>query len=1231
MYQTEKNNRGAFWAAYFNTATNNVQAILEFAGKDVQLEELSNQEFDLASSRAGSQENDRAWATTNCPAMKTLKKPEKKSNLTEQLRVMKTLSKCLPFMKAISTRVQDGVRKNGKVQKAGEEMTPQKYAEILSGYVNYLYDLRNYFTHYRHAPVSMGEMQPCYLGILFDANVGTTKERFYPEDKISKDDRRFNNYRKLKGLETVKDEIGRTVMGEDGKPKKQAKLNKDFRFYLWEPDPTTPKGEVNPYRELTAQGLAFFLCLFLEKKSASMLLDSVGVGKGAKSLIEGFGFENISDDNRTLLKRVFTITCARLPRTRLESENLTSAQALGLDILNYLHKCPKELYDLLSPQDQHKFRTYSEEQGTETLLKRFDDRFPYLALNVLDRLESFNSLRFCIDMGNFYFRCHSRVQIDGSRMENRRLKKKLTCYTRRQDAIEYYQIERAAENTLYQTDNLAPAPKAYRTDMLPQYDIGRGSKQENRIGIALKSLGGARPMFSQPTLDPAGQIKPKTYKPDAWLSTYELAPALFLSLHGKGREVEKRIEEYIRSWKGFADWMSKASMEQLKALRWNPGKEKREGFESRFESQFGLSVNDIPDEFRYYLVNGKIKPIYLKSRDADSTEELSTDEAAEIWLVNECDRTRAMIRKFKNEQSYDFKLGKGKQRRFTSGYMALWLVRDFMRFQKANGNPQDRFGKLKSSPDFIALQASLALFDSRKDSLYEILNKARLINNKSGNHPFLKNALNRNDSMSSIYGFFKAYLEARLDWLSTVTGSKVYQLRKLYHRGNKKLNVAQGVPPVNVYFGDMAKRFQNESVCLPRGLFDDLVRSTLKELYPEQYAKDVPDGQRANFTWLMQKRQEWSGDSPQWFYRELRQSKSADEFKKLFELFGTTDIRFDAQGKKKLEEILDLTYSLRQRDLEKRLTIDRDYKRLLRNGTPKEQQDYINERMAEDDQMYRRKLNRLRDAWKNIRMSIVQDIVLLDAVWQLLGLPEKSVRLCDVLPEYDVQEQRKQRGENPELVYDGDLSNDAILNKTHELENNVHLPGGLGTITLKGEMKLKNYGNFYRMLSDPKLSSFLCLYKQFGFDSVDYSYLELQEFEFYDRELRPAVFRMVHQLEAAVLEKYPDLSGEDDRYVDFWSIAGKANGGNRFTQILLTSIRNAVSHQYYPEFCVPSDWTNQKDIDTYSPQFKDQLLSVKAEFLKRRSEDKDALLAETIYDYAYSLFENAVAFVKQQP
>ncbi len=1253
MYQTEKNERGVFWAAYFNTAVNNVQAILQFAGKNVQLEELSNQEFKLSANGTDSEE-DRKWATETCPAIQTLKMTGDEVNLTEQIRVMKTLSKHLPFMKRITTCVQNGVRKNGEVQKAGEEMTPQKYAEILIGYLDYLYELRNYFTHYKHTPASKGNMQSFYLEILFKANVGTTKERFYLEDKIAKDDSRYNNYLKFKDLETVRNKSGNAKMGKDGKPQKQPKLNEDFLFNLWEPDPTTPKGKINPYRELTTQGLAFFLCLFLEKKSANMLLDSAGIENGADELIKDFGFDDISDDDRTLLKRVFTITCAKLPRTRLESEDLTSAQTLGLDVMSYLHKCPNDLYKLLSPEDQHKFQTLSEEQGTETLLKRYGDRFPYLALNVLDRLECFDSLRFCIDMGTFYFRCHSRVQIDGSRMENRRLKKKLTCFTRRQDAIDFYQTERAAENTLYQTDNLVPAPKTYRTDMLPQYDLGRGRKQEKRIGIALKSLDDSRPMFNQPTLDPAGKEKPKTYKPDAWLSTYELAPALFLSLHGKGGDVEKRIEEYIRSWKGFAEWMSKASKEQLKELRYNPAKETRSTFESRFEKQFGLSVNDIPDEFRYYLVNGKIKPIYLRFQRGSAVP-ITMDEAAQIWLYNECDKTRSTIQKFDNEQNYDFKLGKGKQRRYTSGNIALWLAHDFMRFQKASDNPQEGFGKLKSSPDFNVLQSSLALFNSRKDSLKEILKNARLIYNQSGNHPFLEDVINRSGALSSIEGFFKAYLDERLEWLSNAAGRDVYQLRKLYKRGDKKRSPAKGLPPANVYLGEMAKQFLNESVCLPRGLFDDLVRSTLKELYPEQYAKDVPDGQRANFTWLMQKHLKWSGDDQQWFYKDLKQSMTAEDFKKLFELMGTTDVRYDNEGKKKLNEVLVKHRQMLIGKLEraKKELKKADYElKKVENELKKVEIDYESdenflklkiakmkksqvlrklqesyERIDEDDQMYRRLLNRLRDVWKNIRMSGIQDVVLRDSVWQLLGLPEKSVRLCDVKPEFDLQEQRKIRGE----AADGSISNDAILNRTHELENNVVLPKGLGTIKLTGKMKLKNFGNFYRMLSDPKLRSFLCLYKQFGFTDVDYSYLDLQEFDFYDRKLRPAVFDMVHQLEAAVLEKFQDLPMKYNKFVDFWTIAGKANGGYIFTQLLLTSIRNAVSHQYYPEYCVPSDWTNQKDIDTYSPLFNDQLLSVKAEFLKRRSEDKDALLSETIYDYAYSLFENAIAFVKQQP
>ena len=552
-------------------------------------------------------------------------------------------------------------------------------------------------------------------------------------------------------------------------------------------------------------------------------------------------------------------------------------------------------------------------------------------------------------------------------------------------------------------------------------------------------------------------------------------------------------------------------------------------------------------------------------------------------------------------------------------YVAGWLVRDFMRFQKANGNPQDRFGKLKSSPDFVALQSSLALFNSRKDDLKNILKSARLINNKSGNHPFLEDALSRSGALSSIEGFFKAYLDARLEWLRCADGPEAYQLRKLYERGEKK---AKAAPPANVYLAEIAAKFKDDSVCLPRGLFDDLIRATLKERYPEQYSKDVPDGQRSNFTWLMQKKLEWSGDCPQWFYRELKQSETAEDFKKLFALLGTTNVRYDAEGKKKLEEILEITYSTRLRELEDSLRHDNEFKRL----PFREKQEYIDKRMDEDDQMYRRKINGLRDTWKSIRMSSVQDVVLLDAVWQLLGLPEKSLRLCDVKPEYDLQAQREQRSE----TLDGSMSNDAILNKTHELENNVVLPKGLGTVKLKGKMKLKNYGNFYRMLSDPKLGSFLSLYKQFGFDTVDYSYLDLQEFEYYDRVLRPKVFEMVHQLEAAVLEKYPDL--DKGTHVEFKKIAIAACQQNELLATLLIMIRNSVSHQYYPEFSPRPDYTPEEK-ERLAPLLNDELANVKRKFLKRRensSEEKPALLAETIYDYALSLFNNAIAFVEQQ-
>lgn len=1208
MLQTEKELRGAFWASYLNAAANNVRTVIRYASGERDVNELRNDQLSYIEdkkNKKGDELDDKTLVLQS--AALSLLECQSEANLSKQIDTMKKIAKAIPFMGYVWRRIETGVKKNGFVKTPPEEMTPQKFAKILSNYINYLFQLRNYFTHYQHDFQAKEPLEPCYLGIVFDAVVVKTKERFYPEDCLSKDDKKFNNFRKFKGVEKVI---------KEGNEVKQPKRNPDYKFYFWEKDSNA---------DMTIQGLAFFTSLFLEKKYANMMLDFIGIDKGQTNMLELFGFEDLPmasrEDKLTLIKRIYTIACARLPRTRIESENLMSTQVLGLDILSCLHKCPSQLYSLLSPQDQQQFHTVSDATGQEMELKRFDDRFPYLTLNYLDRIANYSSLRFCIDMGNYYFRCHSRTLIDGSRIEDRRLKKRITCFDKIQNAITYYQQERDKEGSLYfKGSEFKTPPETYRQDMMPRYAI-----KDNRIGIALCSLGGDRALFKQIPLPPNrkdGKDKPQTYAPDAWLSLYELMPILFLSTHDQEKVVEQTLKTHIDKWHKFISRLAQLDASEMKAMRWNSGKQTRDDFSIQFKEKYGLELMDIPEEIRYYLLNGKIKAAYSESESPDRSKPLELEDAAEKWLRKKCDDNRALISRFKQDSEYEYKLGKSRRARFTNGYIAQWLVRDFMRFQKSNGSAEDKFGKIKSSPDYMALQAALTCFKENSGSIKDLFIKARLIDGANYDHPFLARVF-KSGHFSSVKQFFKTYLDKRLEWLRNVGWNEVYQLRRLYQRGENKTQINNTEDAALNYIRRFAEKIAREPVCLPRGLFDQAVRETLRNLYPDKFAAEIPAGQRANFTFLMQKYLNWSGDAPQWFYQQLKAWTGAKEFNPLFELMGSAQLRYDAAGMKLLNEKLDETRNRRRRDIQNTLFRDNDFKRL----SPKEKEEQLQARMERDEARFTRSLNRLRDTWKEIRMVSVQDVLLRDTIWRLLALPEKEVRLRDIKPESENQQLKKQRQENPQDVIEGKLANDSLLNRTVDLAQKIPLPHNEGDITLTGKMKRKNFGNFFRMLSDPRLLSFLRLYKQFGIESVNYDFLELKEFEQYDRIYRPKMFKLVYKLEEKVLNKYPELYDSSKGYADFWGIAGKASQGNEFTQILLVMFRNAFAHQYYPEFKPGNDWTPEEK-ETFPVLWANELNTIKSSFLRAQAvfgkTANPPVLVQDIYDYAERLFNDVI-------
>jgi hypothetical protein len=139
--------------------------------------------------------------------------------------------------------------------------------------------------------------------------------------------------------------------------------------------------------------------------------------------------------------------------------------------------------------------------------------------------------------------------------------------------------------------------------------------------------------------------------------------------------------------------------------------------------------------------------------------------------------------------------------------------------------------------------------------------------------------------------------------------------------------------------------------------------------------------------------------------------------------------------------------------------------------------------------------------------------------------------------------------------------------KGEENEHTIPLPNDL-PFTLKGEMKIKNFGNFRRMINDIRLPSFLRLWKQAtGKTEIDYTVLEKQ-FDEYDNG-RKEIFRKIHELERLAIKKYALTSSTSEKVtgvIDFEPMIKTLQNISDGDKYLLCVYRNAFLYHYYPEF-----------------------------------------------------------------
>lgn len=196
-------------------------------------------------------------------------------------------------------------------------------------------------------------------------------------------------------------------------------------------------------------GIVYLVSLFLRMSDRDLMLERLDIFKDSpfKNVKNKDGQPRFSHEEE-IMKSIMSVYRINMPKGKklmMEDDDVQ----ICMDMVNELHKCPKELYDLLTNKMQNKFKrertevirdaktgeirrfkfvrseTNDERQtavwstdgtgniayrgtGKYSLLKRSEDRFPYFALRFIDNQGWFETIRFQIDLGYYRFAFYTK-------------------------------------------------------------------------------------------------------------------------------------------------------------------------------------------------------------------------------------------------------------------------------------------------------------------------------------------------------------------------------------------------------------------------------------------------------------------------------------------------------------------------------------------------------------------------------------------------------------------------------------------------------------------------------------------------------------------------------------------------------------------------------------------------------------------------------------------------------
>jgi hypothetical protein len=1084
------------FSAYLNMARHNAYLILSHISDKLKPKKTNTPEDALHSAYA----------------LKVLKNG-KEPDITA--KSIKMLNEHFPFLKVMFDN--DIKTENPKESKGNFfDKLPELYYDKMALLLDHLNNYRNSYTHCVHTPIITDKNFIYCLNNIFDASVRTVKDRFeFSENDVS----HLRRYEQVFDPETKK---------------RKASRKKDFKYNFIDND------------DISEKGIAFFIALFLEKKYAFEFLKKLSDFKDSRTKMMQATLES------------YCVYHIRLPKERIESTQ--NDLSLCLDMFNELKKCPSELFDLLKKEDAEKFRikpdinnlndedsdniveNSTDDYNVEPILKRYSNRFPYLAMRYIDEKKVFQKLRFHVDLGNYYFKFYPKTTVDGEKRD-RSLKVHLKSFGRLDDLnharlVEWNDLIRFHKEE--EDENPIEELMPYITDTYPHYHLNN-----NQIGLKDTQN---NPDKLLPKIE---REKTKTEQPDFWLSIYELPALLFYSyLLNEKRDIS--AEDLILNCRKKYHALFKLIFEGHKpetkvhqvSIKKNGKNESVSLLTVHFKDYTGKSydieLNDLPQVFQNYLTD---KP--LNNREVLADRKINR-------LIIETERKREKINK-DLERINALKGNKRGKKNFVeikSGVLADFLVKDMIRLQPST----DAKGKDKiTGLNFQILQSHLAFYGRDFLMLKDIFRQCKLVDSSSP-HPFLSK-LNPENHFD-IISFYKAYLGERKIYLEQCNRNKDY---KSYYF--LKFNSQKFTTETTEYCKDLAKKLMNthsqdnHPINLPRGMFNDAIVEWFKK-HGNPQLQVIANNERVNTVYLIQKFFELENDTNQPFYDFQRSYEFIDKLENFNNMKGGRPLPLQ----RKYYSIQQLADKID--DVKTRIT-------KLPESEPNDSHPRKRMLAALSDYKQNEKLLRLYKTQDRILFLVASDILFAQ---KPQGLEENDLKLSNVKTK-------------PENDSDKDLLSSQLPFRFPYQYWDVTSKGEIDHKYKKGEaiifqkkLKLKNYGDFIRYTKDRRLNN---LFHWTGDIELEMPVLqkELVRYE----EARLTVFRLIHDFEKAMYEKHHLFFDEllktnklkkenenENSYINHEEMLEKFFSDYpeliQYEDVMLT-IRNCFSHNQYPVKC----------------------------------------------------------------